>query len=338
MPPLWSLGWHASAYAYQNQSDVQENIDNYAKDNIPLEGIWLDIPYMDGYADFSVNTTAFPTLKQMTDTIHANNQRMIVILDAGISGMDAQNKYFSQAAQANVLLKSAINPDVDNGFLTNHVWPNKTVFLDFFAGAARDIWAQGINDLWAKVPFDGLWLDMNEATGFCNGECPTGIVPNYTTVGEVRKRFLEAYGESEVNHTWWTSYDTQDVISSYDLPFIPGGRWNLDNMSLSLNATHPSNGFTEYNVHNLFGHVEGMVTHEIMTNQTPGATPIPNTRSFLLSRSTFAGSGAYVQHWLGDNHRTWEDMNNSIAGVMNFNMFGIPMVGPDTCGFFGADG
>lgn len=28
-------------------------------------------------------------------------------------------------------------------------------------------------------------------------------------------------------------------------------------------------------------------------------------------------------------------MKNSIAGVMNFNMFGVPMVGPDTCGFFG---
>jgi alpha-glucosidase (family GH31 glycosyl hydrolase) len=28
-------------------------------------------------------------------------------------------------------------------------------------------------------------------------------------------------------------------------------------------------------------------------------------------------------------------MRTSIAGVMNFNMFGIPVVGPDTCGFFG---
>jgi alpha-glucosidase (family GH31 glycosyl hydrolase) len=28
-------------------------------------------------------------------------------------------------------------------------------------------------------------------------------------------------------------------------------------------------------------------------------------------------------------------MKTSIAGVMNMQMFGIPLVGPDTCGFFG---
>ena len=30
-------------------------------------------------------------------------------------------------------------------------------------------------------------------------------------------------------------------------------------------------------------------------------------------------------------------MRTSIAGVMNFNMFGILHVGPDTCGYFAAD-
>lgn len=66
-------------------------------------------------------------------------------------------------------------------------------------------------------------------------------------------------------------------------------------------------------------------------------SPLADKRTFLLSRSTFAGSGAYVQHWLGDNHRTYADMKASIAGVMNMNMFGIPMVGPDTCGFLYQD-
>lgn len=72
LTPFWSLGWHASAYAYKTQDDVQANIDGYAAAKIPLEGIWLDIPYLDGYADFSVNKTAFPDLKTLTDTAHQN--------------------------------------------------------------------------------------------------------------------------------------------------------------------------------------------------------------------------------------------------------------------------
>jgi alpha-glucosidase (family GH31 glycosyl hydrolase) len=108
----------------------------------------------------------------------------------------------------------------------------------------------------------------------------------------------------------------------------------MDFMSLSLNATHVD-GETEYNLHSLFGHAEGMQTKKILSDKKFNPdTPLDDKRTFLLSRSTFAGSGQYVQHWLGDNHRNWDNMKYSIAGVMNFNMFGIPMVGPDTCGFF----
>lgn len=80
-----------------------------------------------------------------------------------------------------------------------------------------------------------------------------------------------------------------------------------------------------------------MATHEVFSNSsfnTQSPRAMEGLRTFILSRSTFAGSGRYAQHWLGDNHRDWDNMQWSIAGTMNFNMFGIPMVGPDTCGFY----
>jgi len=78
----------------------------------------------------------------------------------------------------------------------------------------------------------------------CNGECP---------VQEEKRRL----SEDEKNNTWWSSYNSQSELSTYKLPFIPGGNWNLDNMTISLNATHPSNNLTQFNTHSLYGHKVG---------------------------------------------------------------------------------
>lgn len=131
------------------------------------------------------------------------------------------------------------------------VWPNQTVFIDWFHKDAQTVWDQGLNDLYAQVPFDGLWLDMSEATGFCNGECPTAA-KSEEVVDKVLKRLTDSSGSDS---SWYFSYPDQAEDSTYFLPFIPGyyHAGNLDNMTLSLNATHPSNGETEYNLHNLYG-------------------------------------------------------------------------------------
>jgi alpha-glucosidase (family GH31 glycosyl hydrolase) len=92
-------------------------------------------------------------------------------------------------------------------------------------------------------------------------------------------------------------------------------------------------GETEYNLHNLNGFMMGKRTRNFMI----GDDDFEHTgnRHFILSRSTFPGSGRYNSHWLGDNWRDWDYMKLSIAGIMNMNMFGIPHTGADVCGFFG---
>jgi len=50
------------------------------------------------------------------------------------------------------------------------VWPGKAVYPDHMNNKATNRWLKKHLQSWHdKVPYDGLWLDMNEASNFCSG-------------------------------------------------------------------------------------------------------------------------------------------------------------------------
>ena len=113
--------------------------------------------------------------------------------------------------------------------------------------------------------------------------------------------------------------------NSVKLPYTPTGE-SLETKSISLDATHYNN-FTQLDAHSLFGALQVRSSSQWFASK--------KTRSMIISRSSFAGMGKYGSLWLGDNHATVDDMEESVIGVMNMNMFGIPLVGADICGFAG---
>lgn len=111
-------------------------------------------------------------------------------------------------------------------------------------------------------------------------------------------------------------------------PYVPKIlHQTLSTRTICMDSNHHDG--THYDTHSMYGYWEAVVTKAAMEQTLNGQ------RGFLLSRSTFIGSGRYAAHWLGDNWSQWSNLKTSIIGMLEFNQFGIPMVGADICGFTG---
>ncbi|XP_037474920.1 probable alpha-glucosidase Os06g0675700 [Triticum dicoccoides] len=156
--PYWSFGFHQCRYGYKNVADLEGVVAGYAKAKIPLESIWSDIDYMDGYQDFTLDPVNYPAklLRPFVDRLHNSSQKYVVIIDPAIKKEAAppQNE-----AVGLFLQRNGTN-------YVGRVWPGEVYYPDFMNPRTAEYWARKISEFRRTIPADGLWCDMNEPSNF----------------------------------------------------------------------------------------------------------------------------------------------------------------------------
>ncbi|KAK4985984.1 hypothetical protein LTR66_008016 [Elasticomyces elasticus] len=365
----WTFGFHQCRWGYENWTVLQEVVDGYANAGIQLEVIWNDIDYMNQYRDFTNGELNYPVGpgQEFLARLHAAGQHYVPIIDSNIYAENPSNasdayEPFQRGAAMGAFIR---NPGTGDFYYGDN-WPGFSVWTDFLVPQGQEFWTYECSDWHSRIPYDGIWIDLSEASSFCVGSCGDGrldqnpVHPPFKLPGEylnVDYEFPEAFNitnATEASSLSAASASQSSANAAISTPAIvtttqartlptPGVRnldfppYALNNLfdghalvknSIAPNATHnDALNTTEYEMHNLYGHQISNATYHALLQVFPGRRP------FTVGRSTFAGSGNFTSHWGGDNNSKWGSMYLAIAQMFTFAMAGIPMFGVDTCGF-----
>uniref|UniRef100_A0A803W8T6 alpha-glucosidase n=1 Tax=Ficedula albicollis TaxID=59894 RepID=A0A803W8T6_FICAL len=291
LPSYWSLGFQLSRYGYASLDEVKEIVERNRAIGLPYDAQVIDIDCMEQRKDFTYDKEKFKDLPQFANYLHEREQKYIIILDAaiGTQKMLDGSDYgaYIRGSEKNVW----VNESDGTTPLYGEVWPGETVFPDFTSSTGTDWWAEECRLFHGEVPYDGIWIDMNEVCNFVQGS-------------------KGGCAQNDLNYPPYTPRILDRLMYSKTLCLDAVQAWGK-----------------QYDVHNLYGYSMTIASRKAIEKVFPGK------RSFLISRSTFAGSGKHGGHWLGDNAATWDQLRWAIPGMLEFNLFGIPYVGADICGF-----
>ncbi|CAB3404386.1 unnamed protein product [Caenorhabditis bovis] len=332
LPAYWALGYQLSRYGYKGLAEMKERIQAVRDKGIPIDIGVADIDYMDRYKDFTTGKD-WSGFDDYVKQMHDWGMKLILIYDPAVEvdydsfkrAMNTNARFIEWETKAQVQqsIQNLYPMAKDTKIMLGVVWPDYHVaFPDFFDSTNKTLkwWIEEFVGYQKQIPYDGIWIDMNEPANFGTNE----------------------------KHPWYFDSDDHpndeplfcptDGSSEWDLPpYKTHAVWRygdesngnfLSTKTLCMLATQNNGKYRLYDTKNLYGLSEAIATQQALFQST-------GKRGAVVSRSTYPSLGKYAGHWLGDNTARWEDLRTSIIGAQEFNLFGIPYVGSDVCGFIG---
>ena len=162
MPPLWSLGYQQCRFSYFSQEEVRELVKTFEEKDIPLDVVYLDIDYMDGFRVMTFKTPNFDDAAGLISDLKEKGIRTITIIDPGVK-VDEEYDVFKRGKEGNHFTKK-----LDGEMFIGAVWPGNSAFPDFSNKDCREWWKSELKKFISEHGMDGIWNDMNEPCVFNN--------------------------------------------------------------------------------------------------------------------------------------------------------------------------
>ncbi|MDM0472417.1 glycoside hydrolase family 31 protein [Clostridium perfringens] len=162
MPPLWSLGYQQCRFSYFSQEEVRELVKTFEEKDIPLDVVYLDIDYMDGFRVMTFKTPNFDDAAGLINDLKEKGIRTITIIDPGVK-VDEEYDVFKRGKEGNHFTKK-----LDGQIFIGAVWPGDSAFPDFSNKDCREWWKSELKKFISEHGMDGIWNDMNEPCVFNN--------------------------------------------------------------------------------------------------------------------------------------------------------------------------
>jgi len=195
MPPLWAFGYHQCRWSYYPESKVRKIANGFRENQIPCDGLYLDIDYMDGYRCFTWNKKYFPDPKKMISDLAKDGFKTVVIIDPGIR-VDDNYSVFKEGKEKRHFCRRS-----DDYFMEGHVWPGRCQFPDFTNPDVREWWG-GLFQGLVELGVAGVWNDMNEPAVFGSGTFPDDVRHQYDGYRGSHRKAHNVYGMQMVRATY----------------------------------------------------------------------------------------------------------------------------------------
>ncbi|XP_042525958.1 lysosomal alpha-glucosidase [Dipodomys spectabilis] len=277
MPPYWGLGFHLCRWGYSSTAILRQVVENMTQARFPLDVQWNDLDYMDARRDFTFNKEGFADFPDTVRELHQGGRRYVMIVDPAISSDGPAGSYrpYDEGLRRGVFITNATGQP-----LIGKVWPGSTAFPDFTNPETLNWWRDMVAEFHAQVPFDGMWIDMNEPSNFVRGSehgCPDNTLENPPYVpGVVGETLQEA------------------TICASSLQFL---------------STH-------YNLHNLYGLTEAIASSRAL-EKVRGTRSFVISRSTFSGHGHYAGhwTGDVWSSWEQLAYSVPEILQFSLLGV-----------------------